>query len=174
MKQFLTILFLGIFFLIPGNTLAQHGGDAAEVVEHVVHAMPAMWSIIPFVLLLLMIATGPLFYAHFWHKYYPHVAFVLGALIVAYYKFVLHSSGHIIHSFFEYFSFIALLTALFVSAGGILINIDKKGTPLTNVILLVIGAALANVVGTTGASMLLIRPFFNACGVFVALENLCR
>ena len=147
---------------MPGNILAQHAGDAADVVEHAAsaaHAMPAMWSVIPFVLLLLMIATGPLFYAHFWHKYYPHVAFVLGALIVAYYKFVLHSSGHIIHSFFEYFSFIALLTALFVSAGGILINIDKKGTPLTNVILLVIGAALANVVGTTGASMLLIRPF---------------
>ena len=121
--------------------------------------MPAMWSVIPFIALLLMIATGPLFYAHFWHKYYPHVAFVLGAVVVAYYQFVLHSSGHIVHSFFEYFAFISLLTGLFVASGGILINIDKKGTPLTNVILLIIGAAIANIVGTTGASMLLIRPF---------------
>lgn len=137
---------------------AEHSA-AGEHETHEEHAMPAMWSVIPFVLLLLMIATGPLFYAHFWHKYYPHVAFILGALIVAYYQFVLHSTGHIIHSFFEYFSFISLLTALFVASGGILINIDKKGTPLTNVILLVIGAAIANVVGTTGASMLLIRPF---------------
>jgi len=153
MKKIITIILLGIFFLLPGNVLASAGADS------VTHAMPAMWSVIPFVLLLLMIATGPLFYAHFWHKFYPHVAFVLGALIVAYYQFVLHSSGHIIHSFFEYFSFIALLTALYVSAGGILINIDKKGTPLTNVVLLIVSAAMANIVGTTGASMLLIRPF---------------
>lgn len=137
------------------HSATEHHDDAA----HAVHELPAMWSVIPFVLLLLMIATGPLFYAHFWHKYYPHVAFVLGAIIVAYYQFVLHSTGHIVHSFFEYFAFISLLTALFVASGGILINIDKKGTPLTNVMLLIIGAALANVVGTTGASMLLIRPF---------------
>ena len=106
------------------HTADSHAEHADE--GHGAHAMPAMWSVIPFVLLLLMIATGPLFYAHFWHKYYPHVAFVLGALIVAYYQFVLHSTGHIVHSFFEYFSFISLLTALFVASGGILINIDKN------------------------------------------------
>ena len=139
------------------HTADSHAEHADE--GHGAHAMPAMWSVIPFVLLLLMIATGPLFYAHFWHKYYPHVAFVLGALIVGYYQFVLHSTGHIVHSFFEYFSFISLLTALFVASGGILINIDKKGKPLTNVMLLIFGAALAHIVGTTGASMLLIRPF---------------
>lgn len=136
-----------------------HDGIHEQLEQHTVHKLPALWSIIPFVLLLLMIATGPLFYAHFWHKYYPHVAFILGTLIVGYYQFILHSTGHIIHSAFEYFSFISLLTALFVASGGILIKIDKKGTPLTNVILLIIGAAFANVVGTTGASMLLIRPF---------------
>lgn len=142
-----------------GEAPAAQGGEAHEEGEHAVHEMPAMWSVIPFIALLLMIATGPLFYAHFWHKYYPHVAFVLGAIIVAYYQFILHSTGHIVHSFFEYFSFISLLTALFVASGGILINIDKKGKPLTNVMLLIFGAALANIVGTTGASMLLIRPF---------------
>lgn len=138
---------------------ATHGEETHEEGAHAVHEMPAMWSVIPFIALLLMIATGPLFYAHFWHKYYPHVAFVLGAIVVAYYQFVLHSSGHIVHSFFEYFAFISLLTGLFVASGGILINIDKKGTPMTNVLLLILGAAIANVVGTTGASMLLIRPF---------------
>lgn len=141
------------------TTAAHTNAELHEDAVHAAHELPAMWSVIPFALLLLMIATGPLFYAHFWHKYYPHIAFVLGAIIVAYYQFVLHSTGHIVHSFFEYFAFISLLTALFVASGGILINIDKKGTPLTNVILLILGAALANVVGTTGASMLLIRPF---------------
>lgn len=133
--------------------------EPAHENDHNMHALPALWSVFPFVLLLFMIATGPLFYGHFWHKYYPHIAFFLAALVIAYYQFVLHSTGHIIHSLFEYLSFISLLTALFVSAGGILIKIDKKGTPKTNVALLIFGAAIANIVGTTGASMLLIRPF---------------
>ena len=136
---------------------AVYESDHAQ--DHSAHALPALWSVFPFVLLLFMIATGPLFYGHFWHKFYPHIAFFLAALVIAYYQFVIHSTGHIIHSFFEYLSFISLLTALYVSAGGILIKIDKKGTPKTNALLLIFGAALANIVGTTGASMLLIRPF---------------
>lgn len=123
------------------------------------HALPAPWSVAPFVILLLMIATGPLFYAHFWHKNYPLVAAVLGIIVVVYYIAVLHDTHHPIHSLAEYASFIALLTALFVASGGILIKVDKAGTPMTNVMLLIIGAAVANIIGTTGASMLLIRPF---------------
>lgn len=106
-----------------------------------------------------MIATGPLFYAHFWHKYYPVVAAVLGTITVVYYLFFIHNTHAPIHSLSEYLSFIALLTALFVASGGILIKVDKAGTPLVNIALLVIGAAIANIIGTTGASMLLIRPF---------------
>lgn len=121
--------------------------------------LPAVWAVIPFVLLLLMIATGPLFFPHFWHKFYPLIAIVLGALVSGYYYFVLHDVDSIIHSLAEYIQFIALLAGLFVASGGILINVDKEGKPLTNVLLLLIGAVLANVVGTTGASMLLIRPF---------------
>ena len=120
---------------------------------------PAPWSVIPFLVLLLMIATGPLFYAHFWHKNYPLVSAILGTIVVAYYLGFLGDTHYPVHSLSEYFSFISLLTALFVASGGILIKVDKKGTPLTNSILLIIGAVIANVIGTTGASMLLIRPF---------------
>lgn len=120
---------------------------------------PASWAVIPFVLLLLMIATGPLFFAHFWHKYYPLVAIGLGVLVVGYYVIALHDMDSVIHSLAEYVQFIALLTGLFVAAGGIMIKVDKEGTPLTNMAMLLIGAVLANIVGTTGASMLLIRPF---------------
>lgn len=120
---------------------------------------PAPWSVAPFIILLLMIATGPLFYPHFWHKNYPIVAAVLGAITVVYYLAFLGDTHHPIHAFFEYFSFIALIAALFVASGGILIKVDREGTPMANVVLLIIGAALANVIGTTGASMLLIRPF---------------
>jgi Na+/H+ antiporter NhaD/arsenite permease-like protein len=123
------------------------------------HAHPEVWSVIPFVALLLMIATGPLFYAHFWEKHYPKLATILGAMVVGYYLVFLHDTHHPVHALSEYFSFISLLAALYVVSGGILIRINKEGTPLVNTLLLIIGAALANVIGTTGASMVLIRPF---------------
>lgn len=135
--------------------------EAAAGDEHAEgdHPGPAPWSVIPFAVLLLMIATGPLFYPKFWHHYYPHVAAVLGTIVVVYYLAFLHDYHHPVHSLAEYASFIALLTALFVAAGGILIKVDIEGTPWVNAGLLVIGAVVANVIGTTGASMLLIRPF---------------
>jgi Na+/H+ antiporter NhaD/arsenite permease-like protein len=154
-KSILSLILLALFFIMPTEIFAA----AAEGAEEVHHAMPAFWSVIPFVALLLMIATGPLFYAKFWHHYYPHVSVALGVVVVGYYLIGLHEFGHPVHSFFEYFSFISLLTALFVASGGILIKVDKKGTPLTNVALLIFGAFIANIIGTTGASMLLIRPF---------------
>ncbi|MGB0429265.1 MAG: sodium:proton antiporter [Bacteroidia bacterium] len=135
--------------------------DTGHHDDHDDHAAepPPIWLVIPFVALLLMIATGPLFYAHFWHHHYPKVAIILGAAVAAYYIFVLNNTHQPIHSGFEYVSFISLLTALFVASGGILLGWDRQGSPLANVILLIIGAAIANVIGTTGASMLLIRPF---------------
>lgn len=123
------------------------------------HHIPATWSVIPFVLLLLMIATGPLFYEHFWHKNYPKVAIALAAVVVLYYLFGLHNQHGPVHALFEYFQFIALLTGLFVASGGIMIIVDKEAKPGINVGILALGAVIANIIGTTGASMLLIRPF---------------
>lgn len=120
---------------------------------------PAEWSIIPFVLLLLMIATGPLFYEHFWHANYPKIAVGLAALVVAYYLFDLHNQHGPVHALAEYIQFIALLTGLYVASGSIMIIVDKNASPLTNIIILAVGAIVANIIGTTGASMLLIRPF---------------
>ncbi len=123
-----------------------------------VGAAPPVWLIVPFVALLAMIATGPLFYAHFWHKQYPKVAVGLGALVVAYYL-ATGNGTPVVHAAQEYVSFIALLAALFVASGTILIRTDFAGTPRANVAMLFVGAVLANLMGTTGASMLLIRPF---------------
>ena len=123
------------------------------------HALPPVWAVIPFVVLLGMIATGPLFYHHFWEKNYPAVSVVLGAISVAFYAFYMSDLGPIYHEFIEYVAFLALLGSLFVASGAILIDIDKKGTPMVNVVLLLVGSVLANFIGTTGASMLLIRPF---------------
>ncbi len=121
--------------------------------------LPSAIMVIPFVVLLLMIATGPLFYKHFWDNHYPKVAIFLGLITVTYYIVVLKDTHSLIHTLEEYLSFIALLTSLFVASGGILIKIDRKSTPFANVLLLFFGALISNLIGTTGASMLLIRPF---------------
>lgn len=123
------------------------------------HASAPVWTVIPFVLLLLMIATGPLFYERFWHKNYPKISIMLALLVVGYYLFVLHNNHGPVHALFEYFQFIALLASLFIASGGIMIKVDKKVTPRVNVGLLLVGALISNFIGTTGASMLLIRPF---------------
>ena len=123
------------------------------------HQGAPTWTVIPFLLLLLMIATGPLFYEHFWHKNYPLVATLLGLVVVLYYFFVIHNGHSPVHAMFEYVQFISLLAALYIASGGILISVDKEVTPVANVILLLIGTIFANIIGTTGASMLLIRPF---------------
>jgi Na+/H+ antiporter NhaD/arsenite permease-like protein len=123
------------------------------------HQLPHTFMVVPFIILLLMIATGPLFYKHFWEHHYPKVSIVLGVIVVAYYIFYLHNFHSLTHTLAEYISFIALLSSLFVASGGILIRVDRKSTPIVNVIFLLIGAVFSNVIGTTGASMLLIRPF---------------
>ncbi|WP_420457333.1 sodium:proton antiporter [Rubrivirga sp.] len=121
--------------------------------------MPPVWLVVPFALLLGMIATGPLFYPHFWHHHYPKVAVALGLLVAAYYLAVLGDGIPILHAAEEYFAFIALLGSLYVASGCILIKTDFAGTPRANTILLLVGAVLSNFIGTTGASMLLIRPY---------------
>ena len=131
------------------------GADGGEEV----HRHAPGWMVIPFAALLLMIATGPLFYEHFWHKNYPIISVLLAVVVVLYYLFVLHNVHNPVHAMFEYIQFISLLASLYIASGGIMINIDKAATPMANVGLLFIGAIISNLIGTTGASMLLIRPF---------------
>jgi Na+/H+ antiporter NhaD/arsenite permease-like protein len=122
-----------------------------------------VWSIAPFALLLGLIAIMPLAperAKHWWEHYYPHVALALGAAVVAYYLSARPAGGAtILHTAHEYVSFISLIGSLFVVAGGIHIRVRGEATPSGNVMFLVIGGLLANLVGTTGASMVLIRPY---------------
>src|ERR1051325_7245954 len=120
---------------------------------------PNPWMIVPFVVLLAAIALGPLFCGEWWRKHYPTVAWALGTITVAYYLVELNGGQRVRHTTVEYLSFIALIGSLFVVSGGIHINVKGEATPLANVVFLFIGAVLANLFGTTGASMLLIRPW---------------
>lgn len=131
--------------------------------EHLGHNAPAPdvalpWSI-PFALLLAAIATMPFVARHFWERNYHWVSLALGALVSAYYIFFLKAGPSLAQKIAEYISFIFLLGSLFIVSGGIVIRVRRQATPLVNVSLLLIGAILANLFGTTGASMLLIRPF---------------
>ena len=129
-------------------------------------ATMSLWWALPFAGILLCIATGPLLYPHVWEHHYGKFTAFWAALIVLpmLYLFGLHAALEaVLHTLLlEYVSFIILLFALFTIAGGILVAGNIHGTPLTNVLLLLIGSLLASVVGTTGASMIMIRPMIRA------------
>ncbi|MFO1512985.1 MAG: sodium:proton antiporter [Verrucomicrobiota bacterium] len=120
---------------------------------------PNPWMVLPFVVLLGTIALAPLFAAGWWSKHYPKVALALGLITLGYYLIGLQAYPRVLHGAAEYVSFIALIGSLFVVSGGIHINVKGEATPATNVLFLLIGAVVANLLGTTGASMLLIRPW---------------
>jgi Na+/H+ antiporter NhaD/arsenite permease-like protein len=126
-----------------------------------VEYQPAAWSIAPFALLLVTIALGPLLFEHWWGRHYPKVAVSLAGVVLAYYFLALpHAARHTVeHTALEYLSFVALIGSLYVVSGGIHINVKGEATPHVNVVFLLVGAVIANVLGTTGASMLLIRPW---------------
>jgi Na+/H+ antiporter NhaD/arsenite permease-like protein len=118
-----------------------------------------LFLVAPFVVLLAFIALGPLWFSDWWGRHYPKVAAGLAAAVVAYYIFGLHAPGRVGETAREYLSFIALVGSLFVVSGGIHITVKGEATPMANVVFLLIGAIVCNLLGTTGASMLLIRPW---------------
>ena len=129
--------------------------------EIITQCFPA-WSVLPFIAMLLSIAIVPMAFPHWWdsnrNKTLLSIVFSIPVLFV-----VLRCDPNLLaHSLLDYFSFLSLLGALFIISGGIHITGEFAGTPLVNTIFLAIGAVLANLIGTTGASMLLIRPYIRA------------
>jgi len=120
---------------------------------------PNLLMILPFVLLLGAMALGPVLAAGWWSQHYAKVSLSLGAITLGCYLWQLQATNRVLHMAHEYVSFIALVGSLFVVSGGIHINVKGRATPLDNVAFLFIGAVAANVLGTTGAAMLLIRPW---------------
>jgi Na+/H+ antiporter NhaD/arsenite permease-like protein len=121
------------------------------------HALP-LWTVVPFVGLLLSIALLPLRAPRFWERHRNKALIAaLWSLPIAV-LFLLRAPHELLLSVKDYASFLILLTALFVISGGVVVRGDIRATPLVNTTFLLIGAVLANFMGTTGASMLLIRP----------------
>ncbi len=124
-----------------------------------------LWAL-PFAGILLSIAAGPVLFHHLWEHHYGKFAAVFAALVAIplYVMFapavVTATLSHTV--LLEYLPFILLLLALFTTAGGIYVEGNLHDSVFTNTVLLGIGALLASVVGTTGASMILIRPLIRA------------
>lgn len=124
-----------------------------------------LWGV-PFAGLLLSIALCPLLTPSFWHHHFGKVTltWALAFLLPCAYFFggatAVHGAMHAFIS--EFFPFLILITVLFVVAGGICVRGNLHGTPALNTGLLAIGTVLASFMGTTGASMLLIRPLIRA------------
>lgn len=118
-----------------------------------------VWATIPFVLMLLAIALMPMLAPHFWERNVNRglVALLLGVPVLA--LCTQADPSQLSHTLYEYFAFISLITSIYVVTGGIYIDVASQGRPTSNTLWLAVGAVLASVIGTTGASMLLLRPF---------------
>ena len=147
----------GLLLLAPRPAWAAAALDGA--------ALRWPWAI-PFVGILLTIASGPLLFPRLWHSHYGKLAFVWSTLTVAplaaVYGVPAAGAAFVHVMLADFLSFIALLFALYVIAGGILVTGNLRGTPFVNGVILVLGTAMASVVGTTGAAMILLRPLMRA------------
>jgi Na+/H+ antiporter NhaD/arsenite permease-like protein len=139
---------------------AAHPADGVKLGKRI-----GKWSVLPFAILLGCIAIFPLANPHWW-EHNTNKAIIVAALSVPTIGYLLafgHDGAHQIrHSLQEYVSFVILLGSLFVISGGVYVRGSLRGAPGLNTVFLTIGTAVASLVGTTGASMLLIRPLLRA------------
>lgn len=150
-------------FILPVSGFAAEVAVGADALD--VGASLPLWSVLPFAGILLSIALLPLLAPYFWHHHFPKVsafwALVFAIPFIIFYEgTALYQIGHIY--IIDYVPFIILLWALFTVSGGIYIKGTLKGTPAVNATILLIGTLTASVIGTTGASMLLIRPILRS------------
>ena len=114
---------------------------------------------LPFGVLLISIACGPILVRHHWERHYHKVCILFAAIVCGYYTFVFNAGTRVLEAGFEYVSFMAVVGAFFIVSGGIYLRVKGEGRPARNTLFLIGGALLANLISTTGASMVFIRPW---------------
>ena len=144
---------------------APHGGGDGHHDHPDLGPVLPLWSCVPFACMLLSIALFPLVAPEFWHHHFGKVSAFWAAtmavpFLIVYKGTALYEIIHIILA--DYVPFIILLWSLYTVSGGILLRGSLRGTPIVNVTILALGTILASWMGTTGAAMLLIRPFLRA------------
>jgi len=139
--------------------------SGAEAAAHAIGQSLAVWTIIPFAGILLSIALCPLLTPHFWHRHFGKASAFWALLFALPFLYVYRGVAfyEILHIFLiDYIPFIILLCGLYTISGGIALRGSLRGTPAVNTVMLLIGTLLASLVGTTGASMVMIRPVLRA------------
>ncbi|NQW50409.1 MAG: sodium:proton antiporter [Rhodospirillales bacterium] len=157
------LLVLGAGFLLAGTMPALAAGPDAPAIDG--RLLSLLWMV-PFAGILLSIAVMPLALPRFWHHHFGKVSAAWALMVIVPFA-VIHgvptAAYEVIHlMFLDYIPFIVLLLALFTVTGGIHIKGNLHGSPSMNTALLAIGTVLAGWMGTTGASMLLIRTVIRA------------
>jgi len=154
---------------LPGINYSSAPSPQAETHDEQPHAnlgeLLPLWSCLPFACILLSIALFPLILPDFWHHHFGKISGFWAAsmgipFLIAFKGAALYEILHIIVA--DYVPFIILLWSLYTVSGGILLRGSLRGTPIVNVAMLTIGTLLASWMGTTGAAMLMIRPFLRA------------
>jgi len=147
----------------------QHGeqehAESGHGSEHNIGAELPIWTVIPFIGILLSIAVFPLVAPHFWHEHFPKIsaawAIVFAVPFIIVYKgLAFYEIAHIY--LLDYIPFIILLWGLFTVSGGIYVQGNLKGKPIINTAMIGIGTIFASWIGTTGAAMVMIRPLLTA------------
>jgi Na+/H+ antiporter NhaD/arsenite permease-like protein len=120
---------------------------------------PHGFVLLPFAILLFAIAFAPLILRHHWERHYHKLCILLAAIVCSYYIFGIGVGERVFHAARDYASFMVAVGSFFIVAGGIHLRVSGAARPASNALFLLAGAILANVIGTIGASMLLIRPW---------------
>lgn len=162
---FLSFILLTGLFLFPAFSPVALAAESAGEAPDLGKILP-LWMGLPFVGILLSIALCPLINSHWWEHNEAKVSLFWALAFFIPFAFLLDFSSAFYYSLhmyiIDYIPFIILLGSLFVISGGIIVRGALKGTPVFNCVLLLIGTLLASWVGTTGASMLLVRPVIRA------------
>lgn len=154
----------GATAVATGHASEQHAASGGHGGHNLGVDLP-LWSCLPFAGMLLSIALWPLAAPHYWHHHFGKIsaawALCLAVPFVVIFKsLALYEILHILLA--DYVPFIILLWSLYTVSGGILLRGTLRGTPIVNLAMLLVGTILASWMGTTGAAMLLIRPFLRA------------
>ncbi|MGA2780795.1 MAG: sodium:proton antiporter [Smithella sp.] len=160
--RFLSIILI-LLFLVPATGLANT--SATNLPASDIGALLPFWSMLPFAGILFSIALIPLFAPHFWSHHFKKVSAFWGLIFAVPFLYffrevAVREIARII--IIDYIPFILLLWSLFTVSGGIHVKGTLKGSPGVNTFILLIGTILASFIGTTGASMLMIRPILRS------------
>jgi Na+/H+ antiporter NhaD/arsenite permease-like protein len=123
-------------------------------------AAPPNWPImVPFVILLVAIALAPLIAQRHWERHYHRLCVALAGIVCLYYLLVIRESARVVHTGIDYMTFMVIVGSFFIVAGGIHFRVKSPSGAMRNTLFLFVGALLGNLIGTIGASILLIRPW---------------